>query len=96
MNKTYSRINWQNEPSIATPINETNLNAMDAALDTIDNRVVTFDTSKANQSDLLQTVKTVAYDIETGVFTFTFWNNTSFTADLNIEKIPVDFSMDEH
>ncbi|MBO7453220.1 MAG: hypothetical protein J6U54_23045, partial [Clostridiales bacterium] len=96
MNKTYSRINWQNEPSIATPINETNLNAMDAALDTIDNRVVTFDTSKANQSDLLQTVKTVAYDIETGVFTFTFWNNTSFTADLNIEKIPVDFSMDEY
>ena len=96
MNKAYSRVNWQNEPSISTPLNETNLNKMDSALDTIDNRVVTFDTSKANQSDLLQTVKSVTYNTETGVFVFTFWNNTTVTADLNIEKIPVSFSMDEY
>ena len=96
MNKVYQRINWQNEPSISTPLNETNLNKIDYALDVVDGRVVTFDTTKANQSDLLQTVKTVAYNTTTGVFTFTFWNGNTVTADLNIEKIPVDFSMDEY
>lgn len=93
MNKVYQRINWQNEPSISTPLNETNLNKIDYALDVVDGRVVTFDTTKANQSDLLQTVKTVVYNTTTGVFTFEFWNGTTVTADLNIEKIPVSFSM---
>ena len=93
MDKTYTRINWQNEPSVATPINDVNLNKMDYSLNEVDNRVISLDTSKANQSDLLQTVKTVTYNTETGVFTFTFWNGTVVTADLNIEKIPVSFSM---
>lgn len=38
--KVFSRINWQNKPSTATPINATNLNANDYALDTIDDRVI--------------------------------------------------------
>ena len=94
MNKAYSRVNWQNEPSLTTPLNATNLNKMDSALDTVDTRVVTFDTTKANQSDLLQSLKQVAYNTTTGVFTFTYWNGTTQDIDLNIEKIPVSFSMD--
>lgn len=38
--KVFSRRNWQNRPSTATPLNETNLNVGDAALDTIDDRVI--------------------------------------------------------
>lgn len=38
--KVYSRINWENEPSKETPINEDNLNKMDYALNEIDGRVV--------------------------------------------------------
>ena len=117
MNKIYTRINWQNEPSLFTPINETNLNAMDYAINEIDSRVVSLDTDKsskaelntaktelnnelerldtvkAEQSDLLNTVNNVAYDPSTGTFTFTFYNGTVVVADLNIEKIPVSFSM---
>lgn len=93
MDKTYTRINWQNEPSVATPINDVNLNKMDYSLNEVDNRIISLDTSKADQSDLLQTVKAVTYNTTTGVFTFTFWNGTVVTADLNIEKIPVSFSM---
>lgn len=96
MNRVYpSRIEWENEPSTNTPINETNLNKMDYAIYEIDGRVVTFDLTKANQSDLLQTVKNVTYDTETGIFTFTFWNGSTVTADLNIEKIPVSFRLTE-
>ena len=40
MQKVYQRINWENDPSTNTPINEDNLNKMDYALDKIDDRVV--------------------------------------------------------
>lgn len=93
MNKTYTRINWQNEPSTNTPLNEVNLNKMDAALNEIDNRVVNIDTVKANQTDLLQSLKTLTYNSTTGVFVFTYWNGNTFTVDLNVEKIPVTFSL---
>ena len=93
MNKAYTRIVWENEPSIRSPLNDVNLNKMDSALDTVDTRVVSLDTSKANQSDLLTSLKTVAYNDQTGVFTFTYWNGNTLSVDLNIEKIPVSFSM---
>lgn len=94
MNKAYTRINWENEPNISTPLNASNLNRMDAGLNEVDNRVVTFDTTKADQSDLLQDIKTVTYDPTTGIFIFTHQNGSTDTFDLNIEKIPVSFSMD--
>lgn len=85
-----TRINWENEPSIATPLNATNLNKIDYAVYEHDRTIPT----KADQSDLLQSLKTVVYDDTTGTFTFTWWNGTTSTVDLNIEKIPVSFSMD--
>lgn len=66
---------------------------MDYSLNEIDNRVIELDTTKATQADNLRNVCGVAYDTQTGVFTFTFQNGSTFTADLNIEKIPVSFSM---
>ena len=94
--KTYTRINWENEPSVATPINETNLNAMDYSLNMVDTACQNLDTNKAEQSDLLQCVKSVTYDTTTGVFVFTWQNGTTLNVDLNIEKIPVSFSMDSN
>lgn len=40
MQKAYSRIIWENEPSTQTPLSESNLNRMDYALDQVDTRVV--------------------------------------------------------
>lgn len=89
-----SRINWENEPSIASPINATNLNKMDYALYQHDQTLENWDTTKAKQSDLLLCVKSIDFDTTTGVFVFTWQNGTTKTVDLNIEKIPVSFSMD--
>ena len=89
-----SRIDWENEPSINTPINATNLNKMDYALYAMDGTLAGWDVTKANQSDLLLCVKTITYDTDTGEFVFTWQNGNTFTVDLNIEKIPVSFSMD--
>ena len=88
-----SRINWENEPSIASPINATNLNKIDFAAYQFDQTFATWDVTKANQSDLLLSVKSIDYNISTGVFVFTWQNGTTKTVDLNIEKIPVSFSM---
>ena len=89
-----TRINWENEPSIVSPINATNLNKMDYALKAHDDTLANWDITKANESDLLLALKEVSYDTDTGVFVFTWFNGTTATIDLNIEKIPVSFSMD--
>lgn len=51
MNKAYNSINWKNEPSTSTAINETNLNKMDRAIDTIDNRVISLDSEKVSKEE---------------------------------------------
>lgn len=43
-NDDYTRINWQNYPITATPINETNLNNMDGYLKTISERIAELST----------------------------------------------------
>ena len=88
-----TRINWENEPSINTPINEVNLNKTDYALYQIDGTLASWDTTKADESDLLLCVKEITYDSDTGEFLFTWQNGTTLAVDLNIEKIPVSFSM---
>lgn len=95
MQRIYQRINWENEPSTKSPINESNLNSMDSAIYEIDGRVVNQDTTKANQSDLLLALKTIDFNETTGLFTFTWFNGTKKTVDLNIEKIPTAFSMSD-
>ena len=39
MAKRYARLNWQNAPSVATPINAANLNIMDKGIDDLDNAI---------------------------------------------------------
>lgn len=93
MNKAFTNFTWRNEPRIDTPLNESNLNKINNGLNTVDDRVVAMDTSKANQSDLLKDIKTVTYNSTTGVWKFIHQNGTVDTFDQNIEKIPVSFSM---
>ncbi len=95
MQKAHSNINWENYPSTDTPINETNLNAMDNSIDVIDDRVVTFDTSKANQSDLLTVVRNVELNSTNGVITITFMNGSTQTYDTKLEKLAINFYYDD-
>lgn len=94
MEKIASRINWENEPSTNTPINEENLNKMDIEINTLDDRVILLDTKKANESDVLQLVSDVAFDENTGIITITKKNGSVITIDTKIEKIAVNFEYD--
>ena len=40
MDKLYNRINFENSPSINTPLSAANLNKMDKAIDDLDDRVI--------------------------------------------------------
>jgi len=93
MNKCHSNINWVNDTVPA--INDTNLNYMDGCIDTLDDRVISLDTTKALQSDLLLAFKDVSLDPNTGVITFTLFNNTVKTIDTLLEKIAINFDYDD-
>lgn len=94
MEKVYTRIVWQNQPSTSTALGATNLNKMDYAINEIDDRVVAMDTSKADQDTVNNTVQSITYDESTGVLTITKVNGTSTDIDTKLEKLAVNFTFD--
>ena len=91
MNKIYQRIDWENYPSSATPLNEDNLNKMDYAIDKLDDRIVTHETTKLNTATGNTLVKNVTFDERTGVFTIEKLNGSKITINTALEKISTNF-----
>lgn len=93
MQKAFVKKNppWVNYPDISTPIIADELNRVEDGIDTIDDRVVAFDTSKANTNDVAPCVDDITYVDSTGVFTISRLNGTSYTIDTSIEKIATNF-----
>lgn len=94
MQKVFQRINWQNYPSEETPLNESNLNRMDYALNEIDDRVIAMDTEKAEASVVNNLVKTIEIDDETGVITITKENGSHTIIQTTLNKIAINFAYD--
>ena len=91
MNKAHSAINWENYPSDETPLNESNLNKMDAAIGVIDDRVITLDTTKATKTEVATLVADVTFEESTGIITITKKNGSKITIDTQMEKIAINF-----
>lgn len=94
MQKVFQRINWQNYPSEETPLNESNLNRVDYALNEIDDRVIALDTDKADATTVNNLVKTIAVDDETGEITITKENGTQTVIQTTLNKIAINFNYD--
>lgn len=95
MNKVYTRINWENYPSENTAVDEEHLNKMDSAINELDNRIVQQDTTKVDKTVINKGVSDWTMDEQTGVITVTRYDGSKVIFDLNIEKIPVGFSMSD-
>lgn len=95
MQKAHSNIEWENYPSIETPINEQNLNKMDKSIDEIDDRVIALDTTKFSVADAQGLVKSLTFNRSNGVFTITYFNGSTATIDTMLEKLAVNFDFDE-
>ena len=91
MNKAHSAIKWENYPSGETPLNESNLNKMDAAIGVIDDRVITLDTTKATKAEVATLVADVTFEESTGIITITKKNGSKVTIDTQMEKIAINF-----
>lgn len=94
MVKAHTPINWENEPSFNTPINETNLNKMDKTIGVLDDRIIEQDTSKLDKSIAYTMVKDISFNENNGVFTVTRLNGSTFTIDTRLEKIAINFKYD--
>lgn len=81
--KIYSRVNWENEPSVATPINETNLNNMDATIDELDDRVVEL----SRTTPCVQQVDELP---EQGVIGVLYQLNTEYAQNFELDGLPDD------
>lgn len=97
---SYTPIGWKNRSeSLETPLGKNNLNKMDlmiynlvAQLQEAYNEL---NIGKLPKADANGMVSGVDYNSTTGIFTFHFYGTSATkTVDLNIEKIPVSFSMD--
>ena len=95
MNKVYTRINWEDYPSENTDLDAYNLNQMDSAIDALDNRIISQDALKVDKSAINGNIADWTMDEKTGVITITKYNGEKIIFDLNIEKIPVGFSMSD-
>ena len=94
MNKCYYRIVWENYPSDKTPLNEHNLNKIDVAVDEMDNRIISLDSTKFDKSEAQLLVKYIEYDEDTGIFKITHYNGASYTIDTLLEKLAINFDYD--
>lgn len=94
MQKTYSRINWENYPSEETPLNESNLNRMDFAIDEIDDRVIDLNTQKASVTVVDNLIASIRVDDESGVITITKQNGATASIQTTLNKIAVNFGYD--
>lgn len=95
MVKAHSPINWQNSPSISTPINETNLNKMDNTIGVLDDRIIILDTTKASQADMLTAFNGIAFDKETGILILYRKNGAQEVIDTGLSKVTVNLDFDD-
>lgn len=92
MNKCHSPIGWHNDTTPA--LNETNLNYWDGCIGTLDDRVVAMDSSKLESEDIESVIKNVTFSDSTGIFTFTKWDDSTFTVDTKLEKVVTNWTYD--
>lgn len=95
MQKAYSDpTQWENYPSIKSPLNETNLNKLGNAVSTIDDRVITHELTKFDKVDAQSCIKKIEYDKTTGKFTITAVSGAQQVIDTMLEKLAVNFDYD--
>lgn len=68
---------------------------MDSAIDALDNRIISQDALKVDKSAINGNIADWTMDETTGIITITKYNGEKVIFDLNIEKIPVGFSMSD-
>ena len=95
MNKAHENQDWENFPSVNTPVNAQNLNKLDRSVDEIDDRVIEQDAVKATKEEVAPLVTDIEFDEQTGIFTITRKNGVKYTIDTLLETILTNWEYDK-
>lgn len=90
--KIYSLIGYKNFPSEDTPLNETNMGAMDRAIEEHDNRIVALDAAKVDLTKANELVEEILWDESNGTLTVVKMNGSKAVIDTKLEKLAVNFN----
>ena len=91
----YNRVHWKNRPDMSTPLGQMNLNNMDGAIETLDQRMVILSENKADVSEINSLVKSWAVDTDTWIVTITHYDGSVETVDFPIESTVVNFDIND-
>lgn len=98
----YNKIEWKDYPNISTPLMASNLNHMDNEIydlrsdsNTNTNDISQLKVQKVNQEDFLNTVQSVTFNPNTGVFTIVYQTGQVVEYDTGLNKIAVNFRYDD-
>lgn len=91
----YTVIGWLNFPDTTTPLGQTNLRHMDNGILQCAQYILTLSQDKAELTDVNTMVQDVTLDVDTGIMTVTLKNGTVTTYDLAIEKVVVNFDIND-
>lgn len=94
MQKAFIRRFWKNKPSNNTPLNEKNLNDLEAGVDEIDNRVITLDLTKLDKVSASGLMTDFEINLETGDVTLTYYSGSKKTFHTNFAKIALNITWD--
>jgi hypothetical protein len=95
LQRFYNKTDYKNLPSQDTPLNRKNLLNSENGIEELDKRAVQLDAEKASIALVNTLVKDITVDADTGILTITYQNGTVKTYDLDIEKVVVNFDIND-
>lgn len=92
----YTLVGWLNFPDKSTPLGQKNLRHMDNGILQCAQYILSLSQDKAEKTEVDTLVQNVTVDTQTGILTVSLKNGTVTTYDLAIEKVVVNFSVNDN
>ena len=92
----YTLVGWLNFPDKSTPLGQKNLRHMDNGILQCAQYILSLSQDKAEKSEVDTLVQSVTADTQTGILTVSLKNGTVTTYDLAIEKVVVNFTINDN
>ena len=92
----YTLVGWLNFPDKSTPLGQKNLRHMDNGILQCAQYILSLSQDKAEKSEVDTLVQNVTVDTQTGILTVSLKNGTVTTYDLAIEKVVVNFTINDN
>ncbi len=87
---------WENEPSIKTALNKTNMDKLSNATRIIDERVITLDLTKLSKIDANGMITGIAINQDNGDITVTYYSGATRVLHTLLAQISINFDYDKN